>query len=100
MFRDVVFLNEDGTVFNILNVRSLEVIQDMPDYANKTWFDYTDWEVKPGPQSTYNSETQEWAHYNPTQHMAPEDLPRLHPIETSAEATDVPSASDAAVGEE
>ena len=100
MFRDVVFLNEDGTVFNILNVRSLEAIQDMPDYVSKTWFDYTDWEVKPGPQSTYDAETQEWTHYDPTLPMAPADLPRLHPIETSAEASEILPESEAAVGEE
>jgi hypothetical protein len=65
MFRDVVFLNEDGTVYNVLNVRSLDAINDMPDYKDKVWFDYTDWETKPGPQSTYNNETEEWTHYVP-----------------------------------
>lgn len=65
MFRDVVFLNEDGTVYNVLNVRSLDAINDMPDYKDKVWFDYTDWETKPGPQSTYNNETKEWTHYVP-----------------------------------
>lgn len=82
MFRDVVFLNEDGTVFNILNVRSLEAIEDMPDYKDKLWFDYTDWEAKPGPQSTYNKDTEEWTHYAPPsvppvipEHLVPIDEP-------------------------
>lgn len=84
MFRDVVFLNEDGTVFNILNVRSLDVINDMPDYKDKLWFDYTDWEAKPGPQSTYNKDTEEWTHYAPPsappvipEHLVPIDEPAV-----------------------
>lgn len=80
MFRDVVFLNEDGTVYNVLNVRSLDVINDMPDYKDKVWFDYTDWETKPGPQSTYNKDTEEWTHYVPS--AVPPIMPdNLVPIE-------------------
>lgn len=81
MFKDVVFLNEDGTVFNILNVRSLEVIEEMPDYKDKTWFDITDWETRPGPQSTYNAETETWTHPAPPT-IAPEILEHLVAIQT------------------
>ncbi len=79
MFKDVVFLNEDGTVYNILNVRSLEAIDDMPDYKDKTWFDYTDWEIKPGPQSVYNKESGTWTHYSPE--AVPLNLEHLVPIQ-------------------
>ena len=92
MFRDVVFLNEDGTVYNLLNVRSLDVINDMPDYKDKVWFDYTDWETKPGPQSTYNKETEEWTHYTPLsvppvmpEHLVPIDEPVADELAGGAE---------------
>lgn len=92
MFRDVVFLNEDGTVFNILNVRSLEAIEDMPDYRDKTWFDYTDWELKPGPQSVYNKDTEEWTHHDPT--ITNIIVENLVPIDTEIAADELAEVSN------
>lgn len=84
MFKDVVFLNEDGTVFNIINVRSLEAIEDMPDYKDKKWFDITEWETRPGPQSTYNKNTEAWTHFEPPT-ISQELLAHLIPIDAPVE---------------
>ena len=60
--RDYVFINEDGTVKNILNLVGPEAIAENDDLKDLLHFDYTDWasEDKPGPSWTYNKETEEW----------------------------------------
>jgi hypothetical protein len=60
--RDYVFINEDGTVHNILNLVGPEAIDLNEDLKDLLWFDYTDWnyEDKPGPQWTYNRDTEVW----------------------------------------
>lgn len=60
--RRYVFINEDGTVHNILSLVGPEAIQANDDLKDLLWFDYTDWqdEDKPGPNSTYNKETEVW----------------------------------------
>lgn len=60
--RNYVFINEDGTVFNILNLVGPEAIAANEDLKDLLHFDYTDWaeEDKPAPSWTYNRETEEW----------------------------------------
>jgi hypothetical protein len=60
--RDYVFINEDGTVYNLLNLVSPEAIAENDDLKDLLYFDYTDWDYddKPAPSWTYNKETQEW----------------------------------------
>jgi hypothetical protein len=60
--RDYVFINEDGTVNNILNLEGPEAIEVNEDLKDLLHFDYTDWayEDKPGPNWTYNIETEVW----------------------------------------
>jgi len=60
--RDYVFINEDGTVHNILHLSSPQVIAENDDLKNLLHFDYTDWaeEDKPAPSWTYNRETETW----------------------------------------
>jgi hypothetical protein len=60
--RSYVFINEDGTVNNILNLVGPEAIAENEDLKDLLYFDYTDWayEDKPAPSWTYNRETEEW----------------------------------------
>jgi hypothetical protein len=60
--RDYIFIKEDGTVYNILNLVGPEAIEANEDLRNLLHFDYTDWayEDKPGPNWTYNRETEVW----------------------------------------
>jgi hypothetical protein len=60
--RDYVFINEDGTVHNILHLVGPEAIAANDDLKDLLHFDYTDWaaEDKPAPSWTYNKETEEW----------------------------------------
>ena len=60
--RDYVFINEDGTVHNILHLVGPEAIAANEDLKDLLHFDYTDWdyEDKPAPNWTYNKETQTW----------------------------------------
>jgi hypothetical protein len=60
--RDYVFINEDGTVYNILSLVGPEAIEANEDLKDLLHFDYTDWayDDKPGPGSTYNRETEVW----------------------------------------
>jgi len=77
--RDYVFINEDGTVYNILNLIGPEAIEANEDLKDLLHFDYTDWayEDKPGPQWTYNKETEAWNKNEPftseivVQHLVP-----------------------------
>lgn len=60
--RDYVFINEDGSVHNILNLVGPEAIAANDDLKDLLHFDYTDWapEDKPAPSWIYNRETEEW----------------------------------------
>jgi hypothetical protein len=60
--RDYVFINEDGTVHNILHLVGPEAIAANEDLKDLLHFDYTDWDTedKPAPSWTYNKETQTW----------------------------------------
>jgi hypothetical protein len=60
--RDYIFINEDGTVYNILNLVGPEAIEANEDLKDLLHFDYTDWayEDKPAPGWTYNRETEVW----------------------------------------
>ena len=65
--RNYVFINEDGTVNNILNLVGPEAIIENEDLKDLLHFDYTDWayEDKPGPHWTYNRETEMWTKPTP-----------------------------------
>jgi hypothetical protein len=60
--RDYVFINEDGTVNNILHLTGPEAIAENEDLKDLLHFDYTDWayDDKPAPDSIYNKETEVW----------------------------------------
>ena len=60
--RDYIFINENGTVHNILNLVGPEAIEVNEDLKDLLHFDYTDWayDDKPGPGWTYNRETEVW----------------------------------------
>jgi hypothetical protein len=60
--RDYVFINEDGTVHNILNLEGPEAIEANEDLKDLLHFDYTDWayDDKPAPGWTYNKDTEVW----------------------------------------
>jgi hypothetical protein len=60
--RDYVFINEDGTVNNILNLEGPEAIEANEDLKDLLHFDYTDWayDDKPAPGWTYNKDTEVW----------------------------------------
>lgn len=60
--RDYIFINEDGTVYNILNLVGPEAIEANEDLKDLLWFDYTDWayDDKPAPGWTYNKDTEVW----------------------------------------
>lgn len=60
--RDYVFINEDGTVHNILSLVGPEAIEANEDLKDLLHFDYTDWayDDKPAPGWTYNKDTEVW----------------------------------------
>jgi hypothetical protein len=60
--RDYIFINEDGTVYNILNLVGPEAIEANEDLKDLLHFDYTDWayDDKPAPGWTYNKDTEVW----------------------------------------
>jgi hypothetical protein len=60
--RDYIFINEDGTVYNILNLVGPEAIEANEDLKDLLHFDYTDWayDDKPGPGWTYSRDTETW----------------------------------------
>jgi hypothetical protein len=60
--RDYIFINEDGTVNNILNLEGPEAIEANEDLKDLLHFDYTDWayDDKPAPGWTYNKDTDTW----------------------------------------
>ena len=61
--RDYIFINEDGTVHNILSLVGPAAIEANEDLKDLLHFDYTDWDYddKPAPGWTYNRETEVWA---------------------------------------
>jgi hypothetical protein len=83
--RDYVFINEDGTVHNILHLVGPEAIAANDDLKDLLHFDYTDWapENKPAPSWTYNKETETWNKVLPfVSDLMPETLV---PVTESAE---------------
>ena len=60
--RQYVFINEDGTVNNILSLVGPAAIAENEDLKDLLHFDYTDWaeEDKPAPSWTYDRETETW----------------------------------------
>ena len=84
--RNYVFINEDGTVFNILNLIGPEAIAANEDLKDLLHFDYTDWaeEDKPAPSWTYNRETEEWNKIIPFEAA----LPVEHLVEITEQAAD------------
>jgi hypothetical protein len=84
--RNYVFINEDGTVHNILNLVGPEAIAANDDLKDLLHFDYTDWaeEDKPAPSWTYNRETEQWNKILPF--TAP--IPTTHLVEITEPAAD------------
>ena len=82
--RDYVFINEDGTVHNILNLVGPEAIEANDDLKDLLHFDYTDWAIedKPAPSSTYNKETKVWTKILPF--ISPVVVTNLVPLEEPA----------------
>lgn len=60
--RNYVFINEDGTVNNLLYLTGPEAIAENEDLKDLLHFDYTDWDYddKPAPSWTYNKDTEVW----------------------------------------
>lgn len=87
--RDYVFINEDGTVYNLLNLVSPEVIAENDDLKDLLYFDYTDWDYddKPAPSWTYNKETQEWNKVLPFSANVPA-MEDVEPADSAEVATD------------
>ena len=87
--RSYVFINEDGTVNNILSLVGPEAIAENEDLKDLLFFDYTDWayEDKPGPQWTYNRETEVWTNPNPP--LTDVVVEHLVPIAEPVEAEEV-----------
>jgi hypothetical protein len=82
--RDYVFINEDGTVKNILNLVGPEAIAANDDLKDLLHFDYTDWaaEDKPAPSWTYNKETEVWTKILPF--ISPVVVTNLVPLDEPA----------------
>ena len=91
--RDYVFINEDGTVNNILSLVGPEAIEVNEDLKDLLHFDYTDWayDDKPGPLWTYNKETEVWT--KPVPPITNVVVENLVPIEE-------PAADELAGGQE
>lgn len=81
--RNYIFINEDGTVNNILNLVGPEAIEANEDLKDLLWFDYTDWayEDKPAPLWTYNRDTEVWT--KPVPPVTNVVVEHLIPIEDS-----------------
>jgi hypothetical protein len=91
--RDYVFINEDGTVYNILNLVGPEAINASEDLKDLLHFDYTDWDYsdKPGPEWTYNRETEVWTKPVP---------PLTNVVVENLVAIEEPAADELAGGQE
>lgn len=83
--RQYVFINEDGTVNNILNLTGPEAIVENDDLKNLLHFDYTEWaeEDKPAPSWTYDRETETWNKILPF--VSNINIDHLIPVEDSVE---------------
>jgi hypothetical protein len=83
--RQYVFINEDGTVHNILNLTGPEAITENDDLKNLLHFDYTEWdeEDKPAPSWTYDRETETWNKVLPF--VSNLNIDHLIPVEDSVE---------------
>jgi hypothetical protein len=83
--RDYVFINEDGSVFNIVSLVGPEAIAENDDLKDLLHFDYTDWayDDKPGPQWTYNKETETWNKFVPV--LTNVEVTHLIPVEPAVE---------------
>jgi hypothetical protein len=83
--RNYVFINEDGTVHNLLYLVGPEAIAENEDLKDLLHFDYTDWayDDKPGPQWTYNKETETWNKNTPfiTDVVVEHIVPITDPVE-------------------
>jgi hypothetical protein len=84
--RDYIFINEDGTVHNILHLTGPEAIAANEDLKDLLHFDYTDWDYddKPGPNWTYNKETEVWT--KPTPFISTVVVEHLIPLTEAVEA--------------
>jgi hypothetical protein len=82
---DMLFINEDGTVNNILNLVGPQAIESNEDLKDLLHFDYTDWayDDKPGPQWTYDRETEVWTKPTPfvTNVVVENIIPIVEPVE-------------------
>lgn len=87
--RNYVFINEDGTVNNLLNLIGPEAIVENEDLKDLLYFDYTDWayEDKPGPQWIYNRETEVWT--KPTPFLSDVVVEHIVPLEDPVEAEEI-----------
>ena len=81
--RDYVFINEDGTVHNILSLVGPTAIETNEDLRDLLHFDYTDWDYddKPAPGWTYNKDTEVWT--KPVPPITSVVVEHLVPIEDS-----------------
>ena len=93
--RDYVFINEDGTVHNLLNLIGLEAIAENEDLKDLLHFDYTDWayDDKPAPDWTYNKSTEVWTKSVPllTNVVVENLVPLTEPV--AAEPVEEPESS-------
>lgn len=83
--RDYIFINEDGTVNNILNLIGPEAIEANEDLKDLLHFDYTDWDYdnKPAPGWTYSKDTDNWT--KPVPPITTVVVENLIPIDEPAE---------------
>lgn len=83
--RKYVFINEDGTVNNILQLVGPDAIAANDDLKDLLHFDYTDWaeEDKPAPSWTYNRDTETWNKILPF--VSDIAIEHLVPVEDSVE---------------
>ena len=84
--RNYVFINEDGTINNILYLTGPEAIVENEDLKDFLHFDYTDWayEDKPGPGWTYDKDTEVWTKPVPfvTSVVVEHLMPITEPVES------------------
>jgi hypothetical protein len=87
--RNYVFINEDGTVNNILYLTGPEAIVENEDLKDLLYFDYTDWayEDKPAPNWTYNRETEVWT--KPTPFISDVVVEHIVPLTEPVEAEEI-----------
>jgi hypothetical protein len=83
--RDYIFINEDGTVHNILSLVGPAAIEANEDLKDLLHFDYTDWDYddKPAPGWTYNRDTEVWT--KPTPPLTSFVPTHIEPIVEAAE---------------